>query len=388
VNGCVFLDLTVTLVIECTVLHHSINSLTLRHDENHMSNKTYAIALYPGDGIGQEVTVEAVRVLDAIALRNDINFEFAHLPWGVEFFEQHGQVAAANFLDVLESFDAIFLGAVGHPEKLPDHITLAPLVQIRQAFDQYACLRPARLLPGVRSPLAEPGEIDMLVIRENSEGEYVPIGGQLKRGTPQEVAVQTSLHTRLGIERVLRFGFEQAMQRRHHLTLVTKSNALKFSMVLWDDVFAKVRAEYADVDSDWQHVDAAAMNFVRRPDRFDVVVASNLFGDILTDLAGAIIGGLGLAPSANINPSREFPSLFEPVHGSAPDIAGQGIANPIAAIESAAMMMEWLGENQAAQSIHQAVESTLADGHATPDLGGGLKTSEMTNQVLAAIESR
>jgi tartrate dehydrogenase/decarboxylase/D-malate dehydrogenase len=257
---------------------------------------------------------------------------------------------------------------------------------MRQRFDQYACLRPARLFPGVRSYLAGARRIDMLVIRENSEGEYLDCGGRLKPGTPEEVAVQTAVHTRLGVERIVRFAFDQAQVRRKRLTMVTKSNALRYGMVLWDEVLDTVRGDYPSVEVDRLHADSAAMDFVRRPERFDVVVASNLFGDILTDLAGVIVGGLGLAPSANINPQRTYPSMFEPVHGSAPDIAGQGIANPVAAILSAAMMLEWLELPQAAKSIRHGVEQALASGAATPDLGGTLSTREIAERIMEHVE--
>jgi tartrate dehydrogenase/decarboxylase/D-malate dehydrogenase len=278
-------------------------------------------------------------------------------------------------------------GAVGWPEKIPDHVTLAPLVKIRQAFDQYACVRPARLYPGLKSVLAGkgPGDIDLVVIRENSEGEYVDNGGRFRRGTPDEVAIQTAIHSRRGIERILRYGFELARKRRKHLTMITKSNAQRYAYVLWDEVLEELAPQYADVASDKQHCDAAVMNFVRFPERFDVVVASNLFGDLLTDLGGILGGGLGLAPSTNTNPERKFPSMFEPVHGSAPDIAGKGIANPIAAILSAAMMLEHLQLDNAARRIRRAVEQTLADGCQTPDLGGKLTTREMGNAVVQRL---
>ena len=290
-----------------------------------------------------------------------------------------------SYLDALREFDAIFLGALGDPERLPDHVTLAPIVQIRQQFDQYACVRPTKLFPGVSSHLAQPGEIDMVVVRENSEGEYTVCGGRFKRGQPQEVALQTAMHTRSGVLRILRFGFQQAMIRRRRLTMITKSNALQYSMVLWDEVFDQVASEFPDVEADRQHADAAAMNFVRHPSYFDVVVASNLFGDILSDLAGAIAGGLGLAPSANINPERKFPSMFEPVHGSAPDIVGEGIANPVAAILSAAMMLDWLGLSEAAAWIRTGVQDTLASSLGTPDLGGTLTTNQMTDRIIECM---
>jgi tartrate dehydrogenase/decarboxylase/D-malate dehydrogenase len=346
------------------------------------------IAVFPGDGIGLEVTAEAVRVLDRVQqLEAGVRLDYAHLPWGFEHWKRHGKVVPDDFLGVLRPLDAILLGAVGWPAEVPDHITLAPLVTIRQAFDQYACVRPSRLYPGVRSVLAnkKPGEIDLVVIRENSEGEYVDNGGRLKRGTPDEVAVQTAVHTRKGVERILRYGFEMARSRRKKLTMVTKSNAQRYAYVLWDETLDRLAPEYPDVTADRQHCDACVMNFVRWPERFDVVVASNLFGDLLTDLGGIIGGGLGLAPSTNTNPERQFPSMFEPVHGSAPDIAGQGIANPIAAILSAAMMLDHLRLPAVAARIRRAVERTLTEGHQTPDLGGKLSTRQMGDAVLARL---
>ena len=307
---------------------------------------------------------------------------FTTFPWGANYYAEHGRVMAADFLNVLRPFDAMILGAVGWPEKIPDHITLSPLIQIRQAFDQYACVRPARLFPGVRSPLRNEAPIDMVVVRENSEGEYLDNGGRFKVGRPEEFALQTAIHTRRGIERILKFSFELARTRRSRLTMITKSNAQKYGYVLWDEILEEMRGQFADVAVDKQHIDAAALNFVRRPEHFDVVVASNLFGDILTDLSAGIIGGMGLAPSANLNPERQFPSLFEPVHGSAPDIAGQGIANPVAAILGAAMMLDWLDQKQGAVAIQQAVEGTLKDGARTPDLGGRLSTSQMTDAII------
>ena len=345
--------------------------------------KEYRIALYPGDGIGPEVTDQAVRLLETVAGQSrNFAFRFTSFPWGANYYAEHGRVMAADFLEVLRPFDAMFLGAVGWPEKLPDHITLTPLIRIRQTFDQYACVRPAKLWPGVRSPLRTDAPIDMVVVRENSEGEYIDNGGRFKVGRPEEFAVQTALHTRRGIERILKFSFELARTRRHRLTMITKSNAQKYGYVLWDEILEEMRGQFPDVTTDKQHIDAAALNFVRRPEHFDVVVASNLFGDILTDLSAGIIGGMGLAPSANLNPERQFPSLFEPVHGSAPDIAGKGIANPVAAILGAAMMLDWLNEKDSAARIQQAVEHTLKDGARTPDLGGRLSTSQMTDVIV------
>ncbi len=346
---------------------------------------TYNIALYPGDGIGQEVIAETARVLEVLSKAGGFGLEMTRLPWGVDYHEEHGVVAPDDFLDVLRPFDAILLGAVGYPERLPDHITLAPLVRIRQTFDLYACVRPARLYPGVRSPLRDARAIDMVVLRENSEGEYLPIGGRVRIGEPEEVAIQTAVHSRRGVERILRFGFDLARKRRSHLTMVTKSNALRYGFVLWDDVLDAIKGEYQDVETQRLHADAAAMDFVRRPESFDVVVGSNLFGDLLTDLSAVVSGGLGLAPSANINPERSFPSLFEPVHGSAPDIEGKGIANPVAAILSAAMMLEWLGEEASGTALRAAVEGALVAGCHTPDLGGELTTTQMADAVIERL---
>ncbi|HVX14764.1 MAG TPA: tartrate dehydrogenase [Pirellulales bacterium] len=351
--------------------------------------KTYRIAAYPGDGIGPEVTDEALRVLEATARGSKkFKLEFTHLPWGCEFASRTGQLVPDDFLEVLRPFDAILLGAVGWPAQMPDHLTLAPLVQIRQRFDQYACVRPAKLYPGVPCVLAEkkPADVDLVVIRENSEGEYVNVGGRFRVGEPDESALQTAVHTRRGVERVLRFGFDMARRRRQRLTMITKSNAQRYAYVMWDEILEQTRGDYPDVAADKQHADAAVMNFVRSPERFDVVVASNLFGDILTDLGGLIAGGLGLAPSANLDPSRTYPSMFEPVHGSAPDIAGKGIANPVAAILSAAMMLDWLGETEAGDAVRSSVERALAARQTTPDLGGSLSTTEVGKLVAEGIE--
>lgn len=350
--------------------------------------KTYQIAVYPGDGIGTEVTAEAVRVLEALAARGEFALDMTSFDWGLRHWERTGQVVPDNFLDVLRPRDAILLGAVGWPAKIPDHVSLAPLVRIRQAFDQYACLRPVKLLPGICSPLAGkgPDDIDFVVLRENSEGEYVDSGSRFHVGQPDEFALQTAIHTRRGIERILRFGFELARSRRRKLMMATKSNAQRYAYVLWDEILEQLKPQYPDVAAQRQHADALAMNFVRTPEQFDVVVASNLFGDLLTDLGGVIAGGLGLAPSTNTNPERNYPSMFEPVHGSAPDIAGQGIANPVAAIQSAAMMLEWLGEGRAAAAIRRAVEAALAGGARTPDLGGRLTTVQMGDAVLRQLD--
>ncbi|HEV8542981.1 MAG TPA: isocitrate/isopropylmalate family dehydrogenase [Verrucomicrobiae bacterium] len=350
--------------------------------------KRFKIAIYPGDGIGVDVTREAVRVLHAAQSAIDgFELDLTTFDWGAEFWLKNGRVAPPDFLDILRPFDAIFLGALGDPARIPDHITLEPLIRLRQSFDQYACVRPAKLFPGVASVLAGkgPAEIDMVVVRENSEGEYVNSGGRFKTGQPEEFALQTAIHTRKGIERILRFGFELARKRRGKMTMITKSNAQRYSFVLWDEILEEMRPKFSDVKADKQHVDAAAMNFVRSPERFDVVVASNLFGDILTDLSAILAGGLGLAPSANLNPERKFPSMFEPVHGSAPDIAGKGIANPAAAVLSVAFMLEWLGLDQAADKIRQAITKILRDRKTTPDLGGDLTTDQMGGAIAEAI---
>ena len=350
--------------------------------------RAYRIALYPGDGIGPEVVHEAVRALDASSERaRSFRFEWTTFPWGAKHWEQTGRVVPEGFLEQLRPFDAILLGAVGWPARLPDHATLEPLKRIRQTFDQYACVRPARLPRGVRCPIAGkgPADVDMVVVRENSEGEYVDSGGRFRVGEREEFALQTAIHTRRGIDRVLRFGFDLARKRRRRLVMATKSNAQKYGYVLWDEILDELRPENPDVTAERQHADALLMNLVRRPEAFDVIVASNLFGDLITDLSSCLSGGLGLAPSANLNPERAHPSLFEPVHGSAPDIAGKGLANPIAAILAGAMMLDWLGETGAARSIEAAADKTLADGCATADLGGQLGTSEMASEVIARL---
>ena len=353
-----------------------------------MESPTLKIAVYPGDGIGPEVTREAVRTLQAVEkAEGGFRLQFTELDWGFDRWKRTGQVVPDDFLQVVRPFDAILLGAVGWPAEVPDHITLAPLVKIRQTFDQYACVRPVKLLPGVKSVLAGKGpeQIDFVVIRENSEGEYVDSGSRFHVGRPDEFALQTAIHTRKGIERIMRFGFEMARTRRKKLTMATKSNAQRYAYVLWDEILDELKPQYPDVAAERQHCDALAMNFVRMPEAFDVVVASNLFGDLLTDLGGIIGGGLGLAPSTNTNPERQFPSMFEPVHGSAPDIAGRGIANPVAAILSAAMMLEWLKLPKAATRIRRAVEQTLASGEGTPDLAGKLTTAQLGERIAAKV---
>ena len=347
--------------------------------------RSYRIAVFAGDGVGPEVIGQALRVLEAVQRQGGgFALKLTHLPWGAEHYVETGRLVPPDFLDVLRQHDAILFGAVGDPARMPDHLTLEPLIRIRQTFDQYACVRPTRLYPGVRCPLADktPSDIDLIVLRENSEGEYVNSGGRFKQGKPEEVALQTAIHTRRGIERILRFGFDLALSRRRRLTMTTKSNAQRYGFVLWDEVLEEMRPSFPTVQADKQHVDALAMNMVRSPERFDVIVGSNLFGDILSEIGGAIGGGLGLAASANINPEREYPSRFEPVHGSAPDIAGQGIANPVGAILSAAMMLDWLELPEAAAVVRQAVERALAQRVGTPDMGGQLRTEQMTDLII------
>ena len=348
--------------------------------------KTHRIALYPGDGIGIDVTDAAVAALEAVEGRvRAFRLDFERFDWGMAHYDRHGRVAPDDFLETLRRFDAIFLGAVGWPARLPDHITLAPLIRLRQAFDLYDCVRPARTFPGVPGPLRNAAPIDVVVVRENSEGEYVDNGGILGAGTPGEIATQTAVHTRRGVERILRFAFELARTRRHRLAMITKSNAQRYAYVLWDKVLADMAPQFPDLAVEKLHIDAATLELVRRPQTFDVIVGSNLFGDILSDLTGGITGSLGLNPSANLNPERRFPSLFEPVHGSAPDIAGRGIANPAAAVLSAAMMLDWLGEPDAAGLLRIGVERALASANLTPDLGGTLTTGDLTRAIVQQL---
>ncbi|MBI3281586.1 MAG: tartrate dehydrogenase [Acidobacteria bacterium] len=354
--------------------------------------QTFSIAVIAGDGVGQEVIPEAKRVLAAAGERFGFALEYSDFDWGSDHYFRHGRMMPEDALDRLRPHHAILLGAVGHP-RIQDNITLnGLLLPIRRAFDQFANVRPAVLYQGVSSPLAgrKGGDIDMVVVRENTEGEYAQVGGFVHHSTSDEVAVQTSVFTRRGVERVIRYAFELALRRnrKKRVCSVTKSNAQGYSLVLWDRVFESVAAEFPGVETESLLVDAAAMNFVRRPESFDVVVASNLFGDILSDLSAILVGSIGLAASANIDPMRRFPSMFEPVHGSAPDIAGKGIVNPLATILCAGMMMEHLGQTPAAAAIERAVARTLADGRALPpDLGGSAPTSAVTGAVIDALTS-
>ncbi|WP_049730586.1 tartrate dehydrogenase [Rhizobium ecuadorense] len=345
--------------------------------------KTYSIALIPGDGIGVAVTDAAWQVLELAARRAKFTLKATTYPWSCNFYRETGAMMPAGGIETLRGHDAILLGAVGWPAEVPDSVSLhGLLLPIRKAFVQYANIRPHRLLPGVEGPLRS-GGFDILCIRENTEGEYSGAGGRVHVGTQDEVAVETSIFTRKGVERILRFGFQQARLRRKKLASVTKSNAQKYSMVFWDEITEKLAAEYPDVEVNNYHIDAMAARMVMAPESLDVVVASNLFGDILTDLGAAIQGGLGYAASANINPDHSSPSMFEPVHGSAPDIAHLGIANPIAAIWSAAMMLDHLGEATAAAEIIGAIETATLRGIGTKP--GNDKTDEITAAVLTAL---
>lgn len=350
----------------------------------------YRIAVVPGDGIGEEVIHEAIRVVDRAADLYGFRPRWDYFDWGCEYFQTNGQMAPAGFLDRIRDYDAIFLGAVGSPE-VPDHISLwGLLIPIRRSFDQYINLRPVKLFSGVRTPLAdkEPGSIDYVIVRENVEGEYSKVGGRLYEGTDSELAVQESVFTRRGVDRALRYAFQLSESRpARHLTSATKSNGIVHTMPFWDERFHVLAEQFPQVSTSQFHIDILTAHLVQRPEDFDVIVASNLFGDILSDLGPATVGSIGIAPSGNINPEGVYPSMFEPVHGSAPDIAGQGIANPIAQIWSGAMMLRHLGEIEAAAAIEQAFQRVLAaGGWTTRDLGGTATTSECASAVCSELE--
>ena len=349
--------------------------------------REYRLAAIPGDGIGVEVIAAGLEALHALASRDGgFRFSVEHFPWSSDYYLEHGHYIPPGGLERLKSFDAIFFGAVGST-RVPDHVSLWGLrLPICQGFDQYANVRPTRVLPGVSSPLANGNAIDWVVVRENTEGEYAGHGGRAHRGLPEEVATETAVFTRAGVTRVQRFAFELARKRpAKHLTLVTKSNAQRFGMVLWDEIFYEVAKTFPEVTTDRELVDAVTTRMVRRPESLDVIVATNLHADILSDLAAALAGSLGIAPTANLNPERAFPSMFEPIHGSAFDIVGKGIANPVATFWTAALMLEHLGERAAAQRLMRAVESVTGRGLCTPDLGGAATTTEVTSAVCAAL---
>src|SRR6202163_1829754 len=350
--------------------------------------KTFNIAVIAGDGIGKEVVPEGIRVLEAAGQRFGFRLNWHAFDWSCEMYVKTGVMMPADGIQTLRAFDAIFLGAVGHPD-VPDHISLwGLLIPIRRKFQQYVNLRPVRLFAGIDTPLKnwQPGQIDFCIVRENNEGEYSNIGGRLYEGTDDEIAVQQSVCTRRGVNRVLRFAFELARKRKKHLTSATKSNGIIHTMPFWDECFHAIGAEYPDIRTDQYHIDILTAHFVRHPDWFDVVVGSNLFGDILSDLGPAVVGSIGIAPSANLNPEKEFPSMFEPVHGSAPDIAGRGVAHPIGQIWSGAMMLRHLGNEAGADAIEAAISTTLANSKVrTPDIGGKSSTRDLGEAIAKQV---
>lgn len=350
---------------------------------------THRIAVIPGDGIGREVVPEGLRVLDAAARKFNIGFTFDSFDWSCDYYLKHGMMMPENWKEQIGGHDAIFFGAVGWPEKVPDHISLwGSLIKWRREFDQYVNLRPVRLMPGIPSPLAgrKPGDIDFYVVRENTEGEYSSVGGRMFGGTEREFVVQETFLTRIGTDRILKFAFDLAQSRpKKHLTSATKSNGISITMPYWDERVAEMAKSYPGVKVDKFHIDILTAHFVLHPDWFDVVVGSNLFGDILSDLGPACTGTIGIAPSANLNPEGKFPSLFEPVHGSAPDIAGKGIANPIAQVWSGAMMLEHLGHKDAAAAVMKAIETVLEAGPRTPDMGGQANTQDVGKAIAEVV---
>jgi tartrate dehydrogenase/decarboxylase/D-malate dehydrogenase len=355
-----------------------------------MATNTLKIAVIPGDGIGKETTPEGICVLDAVAKRFDLGFEFTdHDFASADYYVKHGEMMPPDWKARVGDSDALFFGAVGWPETVPDHVSLwGSLIQFRREFDQYVSLRPARAMPGVPLPLAgrKPGDIDMMIVRENTEGEYSSIGGRMFPGTDREVVIQETVMSRVGVDRILKYAFELAARRGGHLTSATKSNGISITMPYWDERVAEMARAYPDVKVDKYHIDILTAQFVLHPDWFDVVVASNLFGDILSDLGPACTGTIGIAPSGNINPERRFPSLFEPVHGSAPDIAGKGVANPIGQIWAGAMMLEHLGQPDAAAAVVSAIEAVLAESALrTGDLGGAADTRTCGQAVADAV---
>jgi tartrate dehydrogenase/decarboxylase / D-malate dehydrogenase len=354
-------------------------------------SNTYRLAVIPGDGIGTEVMPEGIRALEAAAKKYKFSLDLDHFDFSSwHYYEKHGKMLPDDWKSQIGNHDAIFFGAVGMPDKIPDHISLwGSLLLFRREFDQYVNLRPVKLMPGVPSPLAgrKPGDIDFFVVRENTEGEYSSVGGRMFPGTEREFVLQETVMTRIGVDRILKYAFDLAMKRpRKKLTSATKSNGISISMPYWDERVAEMKKAYPAVAVDQYHIDILTAHFVLNPDRFDVVVASNLFGDILSDLGPACTGTIGIAPSGNINPERKFPSLFEPVHGSAPDIAGKGIANPIGQIWSAAMMLDHLGEAEAAAGIVRAIEEVLGKAeYRTRDLGGAANTVQCGTAIADAI---
>jgi tartrate dehydrogenase/decarboxylase / D-malate dehydrogenase len=365
-------------------MNQSMIRLTKKGD-NEM--KKYEIAVIPGDGIGKEVVPAAVEVLHTLAdVHGGIRFEFTEFPWSCEYYLEHGKMMPDDGLQILQGFDAIFLGAIGNPKLVPDHISLwGILIKIRRSFEQVINIRPAKYFRGLQSPLVNPNDFDLIVVRENSEGEYSEIGGRIHQGE-DEVAIQNAVFTRKGTERAMRYAFELARKRRGHVTSATKSNGIYHSMPFWDEIFNEVKRDYPDVETSSYHIDALTAFFVTRPQIFDVIVASNLFGDILTDVGGAIMGSIGIAPAANINLNGKYPSMFEPVHGSAPDIYGKGIANPIGQIWTGKMMLDHFGENELGKKLLDVIEDVTADGIKTPDIGGKATTKEVTEEICRRLK--
>ena len=358
--------------------------------------KSYDVAVIPGDGVGKEVARESIKILNAVAGKHGFKVKTERFDWGCDYYLEHGEMMPGNMLDTLKDFDAIFLGCIGDANKVPDHISLTLLLKIRKGFDQYVNLRPIKLFPGIETPVnrATPETVDMVVIRENTEGEYSGVGGFFKVGSPDAFALQTGIFTRKGCERVIRYAFELARRRKKFgdkgpvgmVTNCTKSNALNYSMVFWDSVYKEVSRDYPDIKTDVALVDAMTMWFVKNPEYFDVIVASNLFGDIITDLGAMLQGGMGFAAGGNLNPEKAYPSMFEPIHGSAPKYEGKGVVNPVAAIESIRMMMEHLGEQAAARDIEKGVAGILLEGeYKTRDMGGKHSTPEMGDAIKKAI---
>jgi len=349
----------------------------------------YDIAVIPGDGIGKEVVPAALRVLETAAeVHGGLSFSWTNFPWSCEYYLEHGTMMPEDGITTLKNFDQIFLGAVGMPSLVADHVSLwGLLIKIRRELEQAINVRPAKLLRGLQSPLRDPKQFDLIVVRENSEGEYSEIGGRIHSGE-DEMAVQNAVFTRKATERAMRYAFELAAKRRHHVTSATKSNGISHSMPFWDEVFKTVREDYPHIETASNHIDALAAFLVMKPHVLDVIVASNLFGDILTDLGGAIMGSIGIAPAGNLNVERKYPSMFEPVHGSAPDIAGKGLANPIGQIWTGKMMLDFMGYEEIGNLILDAIEETLVSGVKTRDLGGSANTEEVTNAVIEHLKNR
>jgi tartrate dehydrogenase/decarboxylase/D-malate dehydrogenase len=353
--------------------------------------KEHTIAVIPGDGIGREVIPEGVRVLEAVTARHGIRLKWKEFPWSCDWYKAHGRMCPEDAPEVLRKFDAIYFGAVGNPALVPDHIAVwGLLINFRRWFDLYVNLRPVRLFEGMPCPLAgrKPGDIDYVVLRENTEGEYGNVGGRMFEGTEREVVTQLAVFSRKGTDRILKYAFELASGRKKHVTSCTKSNGISITMPYWDERFAAMAKNYPDVRTDQYHVDGLTIQMVLNPDRFDVIVASNLFGDIISDLGPATAGTIGIAASGNINPERTAPSIFEPVHGSAPDIAGKKIANPLATIWSGALMLEHLGHKEAAAEVVRAIERVIIEGPHTPDMKGKASTAEVGAAVAEQIRSR